>query len=90
MLPPLLCEELCTLNPGVDRLAVSCIWPLPGEGTLVVGKAAWFGRTVIRSCCKLDYGTAQRVIEGEINPRRGWGRGQRGGGVPEELWEPTR
>lgn len=26
MLPRLLCEELCSLNPGVDRLAFSCIW----------------------------------------------------------------
>ncbi|CAN0555168.1 unnamed protein product, partial [Ectocarpus sp. 8 AP-2014] len=62
MLPPLLCEELCSLNPQVDRLTYSCIWRMNVDGTLV-DKPAWFGRTVIRSCCKLDYQTAQHMIE---------------------------
>lgn len=65
MLPPLLCEELCSLNPQVDRLAYSCIWRMNVDGTLV-DEPAWFGRTVIRSCCKLDYKTAQFMIEGKI------------------------
>ena len=28
MLPSLLCEELCSLNPGVDRFAFSVVWEL--------------------------------------------------------------
>jgi exoribonuclease R len=28
MLPPLLCEQLCSLNPGVDRLAFSVMWDM--------------------------------------------------------------
>ena len=28
--------------------------------------AAWFGRTVIRSCCRLDYSTAYRMVDGSI------------------------
>ena len=65
MLPPVLCELLCSLNPNVDRLAFSCIWKMRGNGELV-DEAPWFGRTVIRSCAKLDYATAQRMIDGII------------------------
>lgn len=32
MLPPVLCVELCSLNPLVDRLTFSVIWKLTPEG----------------------------------------------------------
>ena len=66
MLPPILCEELCSLNPNKDRLAFSCIFRLTEDGSLVEGHSPWFGRTVIRSCAKLDYPTAQRMVDGDI------------------------
>lgn len=66
MLPPILSEELCSLNPGVDRLAYSCIWKMTVEGELLPNTAPWFGRTVIRSCAKLDYGLAQDMIDGRV------------------------
>jgi DIS3-like exonuclease 2 len=66
MLPAVLCEQLCSLNPNVDRLAFSCIWQMNADGSLVEGIQPWFGRTVIRSCAKLDYPTAQRMIDGTI------------------------
>ncbi len=47
MLPALLCEELCSLNPGVDRLAFSCGWTLDREGN-IVPNSEWAGKTVIR------------------------------------------
>ncbi len=28
------------------------------------GAQPWYGKTIIRSCAKLDYGTAQRIIDG--------------------------
>ena len=65
MLPPILCEQLCSLNPNVDRLAFSCIWIMNKDGSLS-DKPVWYGRTVIRSCAKLDYPTAQRMIDGII------------------------
>jgi exoribonuclease R len=37
MLPPQLCEQLCSLNPGVDRLAYSAIWRMTKDGALVEG-----------------------------------------------------
>ncbi|MGH0164589.1 UNVERIFIED_CONTAM: hypothetical protein FKN15_055843 [Acipenser sinensis] len=60
MLPRLLCEELCSLNPMTDRLTFSVIWKLTPQGKIL---DEWFGRTVIRSCVKLSYDHAQSMIE---------------------------
>ncbi|KAG2422037.1 hypothetical protein HXX76_016317 [Chlamydomonas incerta] len=65
MLPPLLCEELCSLNPGVERLAFSVEWELDAKGAI---KSTWFGRSVIRSCTKLSYPLVQAMIEGRFDP----------------------
>ena len=32
MLPRLLCEELCSLNPLTDRLTFSVVWTLSPQG----------------------------------------------------------
>ncbi|XP_062260427.1 DIS3-like exonuclease 2 [Platichthys flesus] len=60
MLPRLLCEELCSLNPLTDRLTFSVIWKMTPEGKIL---SEWFGRSVIRSCVKLSYDHAQSMIE---------------------------
>ncbi|KAM5229138.1 DIS3-like exonuclease 2 [Ctenodactylus gundi] len=60
MLPRLLCEELCSLNPMTDKLTFSVIWTLTPEGKIL---KEWFGRTIIRSCTKLSYEHAQSMIE---------------------------
>ncbi|XP_073928101.1 DIS3-like exonuclease 2 isoform X2 [Castor canadensis] len=60
MLPRMLCEELCSLNPMTDKLTFSVIWTLTPEGKIL---EEWFGRTVIRSCTKLSYEHAQSMIE---------------------------
>uniref|UniRef100_A0A672ZH87 DIS3-like exonuclease 2 n=1 Tax=Sphaeramia orbicularis TaxID=375764 RepID=A0A672ZH87_9TELE len=60
MLPRLLCEELCSLNPLSDRLTFSVIWKITPEGKIL---SEWFGRSVIRSCVKLSYDHAQSMIE---------------------------
>ncbi|KAJ2685115.1 hypothetical protein IWW39_004484 [Coemansia spiralis] len=62
MLPSILCEDLCSLNPGVDRLAFSVMWEMDPESATV--RSTWFGRTIINSACKLAYDDAQSVIEG--------------------------
>ncbi|XP_053379089.1 DIS3-like exonuclease 2 isoform X2 [Mercenaria mercenaria] len=66
MLPRLLCEQLCSLNPDVDRLTFSVEWVITGEGEI---EEEWFGRSVIRSCAKLAYDHAQGFIE---EPERNW------------------
>uniref|UniRef100_A0A8C4DUZ8 DIS3-like exonuclease 2 n=1 Tax=Dicentrarchus labrax TaxID=13489 RepID=A0A8C4DUZ8_DICLA len=60
MLPRLLCEELCSLNPLTDRLTFSVIWKITPEGKIL---SEWFGRSVIRSSVKLSYDHAQSMIE---------------------------
>ncbi|XP_066911214.1 DIS3-like exonuclease 2 [Clytia hemisphaerica] len=60
MLPNILCEQLCSLNPGVERLAYSVFWNMKSDGTIM---SESFGRTVISSCVKLSYDHAQRMIE---------------------------
>uniref|UniRef100_A0A1A7XSY2 DIS3-like exonuclease 2 n=2 Tax=Iconisemion striatum TaxID=60296 RepID=A0A1A7XSY2_9TELE len=60
MLPRLLCEELCSLNPLSDRLTFSVIWKITPDGKIL---DEWFGRSVIRSCVKLSYDHAQSLIE---------------------------
>ncbi|KAM9316575.1 DIS3-like exonuclease 2 [Gastrophryne carolinensis] len=64
MLPRLLCEELCSLNPMKDRLTFSVIWKITPNGKIL---EEWFGRTVICSCVKMSYDHAQSMIE---NPQK--------------------
>ena len=54
--------QLCSLNPGVDRLAFSIGWEMEADGTIL---SQWAGRSIICSCAKLAYGHAQAVISGE-------------------------
>ncbi|KAJ3271475.1 DIS3-like exonuclease 2 [Terramyces sp. JEL0728] len=63
MLPRILCEELCSLNAGVDRLAFSVFWIFDPEGN-IVGEPR-FNRTIINSCAKLSYHHAQSVLENQ-------------------------
>lgn len=64
MLPRLLCEELCSLNAGVDRCAFSVIWVLDRDGNI---KEQWMGKTIIRSCAKLSYEDAQNMLDGKFS-----------------------
>ena len=61
MLPPTLSEELCSLVPGVERLAFSAVFTMNEEAQVI---SSWFGKSVINSCAKLAYADAQQVIEG--------------------------
>ncbi|KAI2798244.1 DIS3-like exonuclease 2 [Blomia tropicalis] len=60
MLPPLFCQNLCSLNPGEDRLTFSILFTIDINGNI---QDKWFGRTVINSCAKLSYEHAQRMID---------------------------
>jgi DIS3-like exonuclease 2 len=91
MLPSILCEQLCSLNPNVDRLAFSCIYVMKPDGNLTE-EPPFFGRTVIRSCAKLDYATAQRMIEGIIpsSPDLGPDPDSFLSRMSEDIWEKNR
>eukprot|EP01125_Pyxidicula_operculata_P000749 TRINITY_DN1068_c2_g2_i3.p1 TRINITY_DN1068_c2_g2~~TRINITY_DN1068_c2_g2_i3.p1 ORF type:complete len:1226 (-),score=365.89 TRINITY_DN1068_c2_g2_i3:74-3751(-) len=60
MLPPILCENLCSLNPREDRFAFSIVWEMTPECEIVNQKIF---KSIIRSCVKLSYEDAQKVIE---------------------------
>lgn len=62
MLPRILCEDLCSLNPGVERLTFSVVWKMDDEANIL---EEWFGRSVICSCIKMAYEHAQ-VTEANI------------------------
>ena len=45
MLPRLLCEQLCSLQPGTDRLAFSVVWKINEDAEIIDEK---FGPSIIR------------------------------------------
>jgi len=60
MLPRVLCENLCSLNPKEDRLSFSIVWEMTPDGNII---KEWIGKTIMHSCVKLAYSDAQKVIE---------------------------
>ncbi|KAG8198903.1 hypothetical protein JTE90_015115 [Oedothorax gibbosus] len=64
MLPRLLCDNLCSLNPNQDRLTFSVLWEMSPDGQIC---NQWIGRSIINSCAKLSYEHAQSMIENPIN-----------------------
>ena len=60
MLPRLLCENLCSLNPGVERLAFSCFFKMKETGELIEEgeEEKSVKKSIIKSCAKLSYETA--------------------------------
>lgn len=67
MLPRLLCERLCSLNPKVDRLAYSIFFRMDiRTGEVDKLYTPRIQRTVIRSCAKWNYQLVQDVLDGKI------------------------
>ncbi|MBP3793182.1 MAG: ribonuclease R [Ruminococcus sp.] len=61
MLPKELSNGICSLNPGEDRLAFSCIAQLDKQGNITSYK---FAKTVIRSRVKGVYSEINEMLEG--------------------------
>jgi len=62
MLPEVLSNDLCSLNPNEDKFTFSAIFTMTGEGEVL---DEWFGRTVIHSDKRFSYEDAQEVIDGK-------------------------
>jgi ribonuclease R len=60
MLPEVLSNGLCSLNPDEDRLAVSAVFVM-NENAEIISK--WFGETVIHSDKRFTYENAQEVLD---------------------------
>ncbi|CAO3597052.1 unnamed protein product [Absidia cylindrospora] len=63
MLPSVLSERVCSLRQNVDRYAVSVLWTIDEAYNV---KDTWFGRTIIRSSCEMEYEQAQQLLDGEM------------------------
>lgn len=60
MLPHKLSNGICSLNQGVDRLALSCIMEIDGKGNVVGHKIA---ETVLNVDRRMDYTTVRKIVE---------------------------
>lgn len=63
MLPEKLCNKLCSLRPGEDKLTFSAVFEMTPRGKI---ESRWFGRTAIKSDCRFSYEEAQAVIEAGV------------------------
>jgi len=62
MLPEVLSNDLCSLNPNEDKFTFSAVFKMTEDGKVL---EEWFGRTVIHSDKRFSYEDAQEVIDGK-------------------------
>ncbi len=72
MLPEILSNDICSLNPHEDKLSFSAIFVLDDKTRI---RSRWFGRTVMNSTHRFTYETAQAVIDGEPSKAVGYSSG---------------
>jgi ribonuclease R len=65
MLPEVLSNDLCSLNPNIDRLTFSAVFTFTPAMELV---DAWYGKTVIYSHQRFSYESAQAVLDTKQGP----------------------
>ena len=65
MLPERLCNDVCSLRPGEDRLATTVRMRLDARGTVVSAKAC---AAAIRSNARLCYDEVDQLLSGAIAP----------------------
>ena len=63
MLPHRLSNGICSLNPNVDRLALSCIMKIDKKGKVI---SKWIGETVIRSRIQMTYNKVNDILDNNI------------------------
>lgn len=64
MLPEVLSNDLCSINPNEDKYTFSAVFKLDENGKVL---NEWFGRTVIHSDKRFSYEEAQDVIDGKLD-----------------------
>jgi ribonuclease R len=60
MLPHALSNDLCSLNPNVDRFAFSAVFEMDENGKVY---SRWFGKSVIHSQKRFTYESAQELLD---------------------------
>lgn len=64
MLPEVLSNDVCSLNPQEDKLSFSAIFIVDAKANI---KDRWFGKTIMNSTHRFTYETAQAAIDGDVN-----------------------
>lgn len=62
MLPERLSNGLCSLNPREDKLTLSCIMEIDGNGDVQESTVA---KSVIRSCERMTYSDVNKILDGD-------------------------
>ena len=62
MLPEVLCNDVCSLKEGVDRLTLSCIMTVNDKGKVTDYEIT---PAVIKSSARLTYTKVQKIIDGD-------------------------
>ncbi len=65
MLPEVLSNDLCSLNPNEPKYAFSAVFVMTKEGMV---KERWFGKTLIESDKRFTYEDAQEVLDTGAGP----------------------
>jgi ribonuclease R len=60
MLPEILSNDICSLNPNEDRLAFSVIFHIDSNANV---SDIWYGRTIIHSDKRYSYEEAQEILD---------------------------
>lgn len=66
MLPRILCENLCSLNPDVEKLAFSVFFYLTKDGDVLWDRPIRVHKSIIKSCAKMSYDVFNEIIKGNI------------------------
>ncbi len=62
MLPERLCNDLCSLREGVERLTMSCVMTLNKKGAVVDYEIC---PSIIKSSARLTYNQVQKILDGD-------------------------
>jgi len=65
MLPEILSNDLCSLNPHEDKYTFSAVFHITRSGEI---KDKWFGKTIIHSDHRFSYEEAQEVLDKGAGP----------------------
>lgn len=66
MLPEILSNDICSLNPDEDRLTLSCLMTLDKKGRV---KRSRLTESIIKSRYRMTYANVQKILDGDIRLR---------------------
>ncbi|MFZ5827368.1 MAG: ribonuclease R [Bacillota bacterium] len=69
MLPPRLSNGICSLNPAVDRLTLSCVMEIDGEGSVT---AYEIFPSVIKTAARMTYTRINQILAKEAGAEQGY------------------